>query len=92
VSKFIYDDLEALQRVYVRSIRAYSKIGGGVFEYTPDLSVSDYVSFLAPLNFDGKRLVQFRHKGKEDEGSTTDEMWNAYHAVRGLIVQARDVK
>jgi hypothetical protein len=52
------------------------------FEYTPELSVSDYVSFLEPLNLKGKRLPPFQYRGEQDHDSTSEEMWSAYRGIK----------
>jgi hypothetical protein len=83
--KFIYDSVERLQRVYVDSIDSYRHIRGDIFDYTPELTVSDYTSFLQPLSFEGKRLPRFRFKGEQDHENTTEEMWNAYLEAKVLV-------
>jgi hypothetical protein len=85
VRKFIYDSVERLQEVYIDSINSYLQIGGDIFEYTPDLSVSDYISFLQPLNFKGKCLPPFQYKGEQDHEHVTDEMWSAYYRVKEFV-------
>ena len=86
VKKFIYDSVEHLQQVYINSVDSYLQIKGDVFEYTPDLTVSDYTSFLQPLDFEGKRLVPFRHRGEQAHEHVTEDMWSAYHRIRELVV------
>jgi hypothetical protein len=85
VRKFIYDPVERLQEVYIDSIKSYLQIGGDIFEYTPDLSVSDYTSFLEPLNFEGKCLPPFQYKGEQDHEHVTDEMWSAYYRIKEFV-------
>jgi hypothetical protein len=85
VGKFIYDSVERLQEVYIASINSYLQIGGDIFEYTPDLSVSDYISFLQPLNFKGKCLPPFQYKGEQDHEHVTDEMWSAYYRIKEFV-------
>lgn len=82
--KFTYDTVERLQQVYIDSIASYSHIRGDLFEYGPDLSVSDYTSFLQPLSFEGKQLPPFGFTGVEDRENTTASMWNAYRDVKEL--------
>lgn len=80
--KFIYDTVERLQEVYVESIASYQHIGGDSFDYTPELAVSDYTSFLQPLNFKGKWLPPFQFKGEQEPENATEEMWSAYHQIK----------
>ena len=84
VNKFVYDSVEHLQQVYIDSVDSYLQIKGDVFEYTPDLTISDYTSFLRPLDFRGKRLVPFRHNGVQEHEQATEDMWSAYHRVKKL--------
>jgi hypothetical protein len=81
-NKFIYDTVEQLQQAYIRSVNSYQEIGGDVFEYTPELTISDYFSFLEPLDFEGKRTPPFRFKGEQDHRNTTEEMWEAYSSIK----------
>ena len=83
-SKFIYDTVERLQQVYIDSIDSHQHIGGDIFDYTPELTVSDYTSFLQPLNFEGKWMPPFRFKGKQEHENTTAEMWDAYRRIKEL--------
>ena len=85
VKKFVYDSVEHLQQVYIDSVDSYLQIKGDVFEYTSDLTVSDYTSFLQPLNFAGKRLVPFRHNGAQEHEHATEGMWSAYRRVQELV-------
>lgn len=80
--KFVGNTIENLQRLYVDSVISYLEIKGDLFEYTPDLTVSDYLSFLEPLNFEGKRLPPFRYMGEQDPDSASEEMWAAYRKVK----------
>lgn len=82
--KFIYDTVERLQQVYIDSIASYQHIGGDIFDYTPELTVSDYTSFLQPLSFEGKWLPPFQFRGEQDQKNTTEEMWDAYHRIKEL--------
>ena len=84
VNKFIYDTVEYLQELYVRSMNSYWEIGGDVFEYTPELRISDYFSFLGPLDFGSKWTPPFQFKGEQDHENTTGEMWEAYHRIKEL--------
>lgn len=84
VKKFIYDSVERLQQVYIDSMDSYLHIKGDMFEYTPELHVSDYTSFLEPLNLEGKRLVPFRYGGEPDHEHVTEEMWSAYYRAKEL--------
>jgi hypothetical protein len=84
VKKFINDSVERLQQVYIDSVDSYLHIRGDIFEYTPELRVSDYASFLEPLNLEGKRLVPFRYGGVQDHEHATEEMWGAYYRVKEL--------
>jgi hypothetical protein len=86
VNKFIYDTVERLQQLYVRSMNSYQEIGGDVFEYTPELTMLDYFSFLEPLEFEGKWTPLFQFKGEQDHEHTTNEMWDAYHRIMELTV------
>ena len=85
VGKFIYDSVERLQSVYIDSINSYLQIGGDIFEYTPDLSVSDHTSFLESLNFEGRCLPPFQYKGEQDHEQVTDEMWSAYYRIKEFV-------
>jgi hypothetical protein len=87
--KFAQAVLEAVQKGYIDAISYYTPIGGDIFEYTPELSVEDYVSFLKPLNLENKRLPPFRYRGERDQERTTEEMWSAYHKVRALAAEGR---
>lgn len=80
--KFAGHTVENLQQLYVDSVNSYLEINGDLFEYTPDLSMSDYVFFLEPLNFEGKQLPAFRYTGEQDRDSTSEEMWAAYQRAR----------
>jgi hypothetical protein len=82
--KFIYDTVETLQQVYIDSMSSYVHIRGDIFDYTPELTVSDYTSFLQPLSFEGKWLPPFQFKGEQDHENTTKEMWDAYHRIKEL--------
>lgn len=82
--KFIYDTVERLQQVYIDSVASYSRIRGDLFEYGPELTVSDYTSFLQPLSFEGKRLPPFRFTGVEDLEDTNETMRNSYDLVKEL--------
>ena len=82
--KFVYGSLERLQQIYVDSITSYLHIGGDLFEYRPDLTVSDYTSFLQPLSFEGKRLPTFEFRGVQEPENTTDIMWNCYQEIKAL--------
>jgi hypothetical protein len=84
VRKFINDSVEYLQQLYIKSVDSYPQIKGDIFEYTPQLSVSDYTSFLEPLNLEGKRLVPFQYGGEQDHEHATEEMWSAYHRAKEL--------
>lgn len=84
VSKFIYDTVDTLQQLYVRSMNSYQEIGGDIFEYAPELTISDYFSFLEPLDFEGKWTPSFQFKGEQDHGNTTKEMWDTYHRIKEL--------
>jgi len=85
INKFIYDSVERLQEVYIDSINSYLQIGGDIFEYTPDLSVPDYISFLEPLSFKDKCLPPFQYKGEQDHEHVTDEMWSAYYRIKEFV-------
>ena len=87
--KFAQAVLEAVQKGYIDAISYYAPIGGDIFEYTPELSVEDYVSFLKPLNLESKCLPPFRYRGERDQERTTEEMWSAYHKVRALAAEGR---
>lgn len=82
VRKFIYDSSERLQQLYVDSVESYLDIGGDTFEYTPKLTVSDYVSFLEPLRLEDDELQPFRYKGRREPDLVTEEMRAAYRKVR----------
>jgi hypothetical protein len=82
--KFIYDTVERLQQVYIDSFASYSHIRGDLFEYTPELTVSDYTAFLQPLSFEGKQLPPFRFTGVEDDEDTNESMWNSYELAKEL--------
>lgn len=82
IKKFEYDTVEKLQEVYVNSLESYEVIGGDVFDYRPDLTVADYVSFLRPLILDGKKIPPFKYGGREYRDSTTQQMRIAYQRVR----------
>jgi hypothetical protein len=56
------------------------------------LSVEDYVSFLKPLNLEGKRLPPFRYRGERDQEHTSEAMWNAYHKVKALAAEGHSSK
>jgi hypothetical protein len=79
--KFVHESLDRLQEMYVTSIDRYEGIGGDVFEYNPESSVSDYVSFLEPLNFEGKHIPPFHYKGQCDRELTRQDMWVAYRRL-----------
>jgi hypothetical protein len=88
IKKFTHHSyVEELQRMYVDAIDSYMQIKGDIFEYTPELSVADYVSFLQPLNLEGKRLPPFQHRGEQDHERVIEEMWHAYHRMKALIPQ-----
>jgi hypothetical protein len=82
--KFAHASREQLQRMYTRSVESHLEIGGDLFEYSPELSVADYIAFLQPLNFERTRLPMFRFRGTQDHGSTSEEMWRAYHRAKEL--------
>jgi hypothetical protein len=90
--KFAQAVLEAVQQGYIDAINYYALIGGDVFEYTPELSVEDYVPFLKPLNLEGKRLPAFRYRGERDQEHTSEEMWNAYYKVKELAAGGHSSK
>jgi len=83
--KFAHGSVERLQEVYLASASSYLKIRGEIFEYTPELSLSDYIAFLEPLNFEGKRLPPFGYRGEQDLESVSEEMWSTYHRIRELV-------
>jgi hypothetical protein len=82
--KFVYDTIGRLQAVYVDSIDSYLEIRGDVFDYTPDSSITEYISFLRPLHFDGQELPPFDFRGEQDHENATEEMWNAYLRIKDL--------
>lgn len=82
--KFIYDTVERLQEVYIESIASYQHVGGDSFDYTAGLTVSDYTSFLQPLDFTGKWLPPFEFKGEQEPENATEEMWKAYHQIKEM--------
>lgn len=84
VNKFIHATVDTLQQLYISSTNSYQEIGGDIFEYTPELTTSDYFSFLEPLDFEGKWIRPFRFKGEGDHENTTEEMWEAYHIIKDL--------
>jgi len=84
VKKFINNTVEELQQVYVNSLSSYEEIKGDVFDYTPELTVLDYVSFLKPLDLEGKELEPFQYQGEQDRENTTEEMWSAYRKLKKL--------
>jgi hypothetical protein len=86
IGKFTYETLETLRQTYIRSMSAYLVIGGDVFEYTPDLGVEDYISFLEPLDFEGKWIPPFEFKGEQDHKNATEEMWEAYYGTKELAL------
>ena len=83
-SKFIYDTVGYLQELYVRLMNSYWEIGGDVFEYTPELTISDYFSFLDPRDFEGKWTPPFQFEGQQDHENTTSKMYDAYNRVKEL--------
>jgi hypothetical protein len=83
--KFAQGSRERRQEVYVQSINSYLEVGGEVLEYTSELDLSDYLAFLAPLDFQGKRLPPFEYRGEQDHESVSAEMWAAYHRIKELV-------
>jgi hypothetical protein len=83
--KFARGSRERRQEVYVHSADSYLEVGGEVFEYTPELELSDYLAFLEPLNFEGKRLPPFGYRGEQDHEAVSEEMWRAYHHIKDLV-------
>lgn len=79
--------LEQLQDMYITAINNYPQVKGDIFEYTPELSVSDYISFLEPLNLEDRRLPSFQHTGEQDHEKVSEEMWSAYHRMKALITE-----
>ena len=87
IKKFDWVSVEVLQRLYIDSLDAsYPQIGGDTFEYTPELSVLDYISFLKPLDFGGKQLMPFKYRGEQSPEHVSEEMWDAYHRMRELTM------
>lgn len=82
--KFPRRSVEHLQQQYVTSLEQYLQIGGDIIEYVPDLSLADYQAFLAPLDFSGVELPEFRYTGEQDDASTSEAMWQAYRKIRAL--------
>jgi hypothetical protein len=83
--KFTEGSRERRQEVYIQSVNSYLEVGGEIFEYTPELSLSDYLAFLEPLNFEGKRLPPFGYRGEQDQDAVSEEMWYAYHRTKDLV-------
>ena len=83
--KFSHAPVEWLQKVYLESLDSYLHIKGDVFEYAPELSLSDYLSFLGPLNFEGKRLPPFQYRGNLEQEHTSAEMWAAYQRLKDSL-------
>jgi hypothetical protein len=82
--KFPKGSVENLQQHYVTCLDQYPLVGGDIFEYAPDRSLDDYVEFLQPLSFEGKELPAFRYTGTRDHEHASDEMWAAYHRIKGF--------
>ncbi|MFN2110493.1 MAG: hypothetical protein ACK2UI_12575 [Anaerolineae bacterium] len=90
--KFAQVVLETVQQCYLEGTSYYAPIGGDIFEYTPELSLEDYVSFLRPLNLERKRLPSFHYRGERDQEHTSEEMWNAYHKVKALAAEENSLE
>jgi hypothetical protein len=84
--KFPGNSVENLQRLYVNSLEDFPQIGGDLFEYTPGLDAADYCAFLAPLDFEGKRLPAFRYAGDQNHECVSEEMLGAYTRIKDLAV------
>jgi len=82
--KFPQGTAENLQQHYVTSLDQYPVIKGGIFEYTAERNLSNCVEFLRPLDFKGKKLPAFRYTGTHDHEHASDEMWAAYHRIKGF--------
>ncbi len=83
--KFAQGSRDRWQSLYLHSINSYPTVGGEVLEYTSELSLADYLRFLAPLNFEGKRLPPFEYRGEQDHESVSEEMWAAYHRIKERV-------
>ena len=63
---------------YVRNFDVYEKIGGDIFEYHPDLTSEDIVSFIHPLQIDKNDRIAFQYRGAMDSSKTTALMCSSF--------------
>ncbi len=80
--KFFQHTLNQDQRIYVRSLDTYEKIGGDIIEYTADLNIEDYILFLKPLELEKNSLEKFKYKGNQTNEDITEEMWSVYQSFK----------
>lgn len=77
-----------LQELYVKLFENHKTIGGDPFEYGPRLQLSDYLSFLKPLEIDKAACQPFSYKGEDKNEFTTDAMWKAYRDFKKGIKES----
>ena len=78
VKKFPDHDIENLRHSYLRMMSLYPTVGGHIFNYGPDLGLSDYLKFLQPLDFSKVQLENFEYKGSQADHLVTTEMKSSY--------------